>query len=375
MGKKSGPPAPDYTAAAKAQGDASMANTQLQTEVNRPDIITPWGNQTWSEGTDNKWTQTTTLSPEEQQALDSQQRIQQGRSEGAETLLGQAVGNFQNPMDWNNLPDRSGNVEAGDLKAFSFGGSGDYRQRAQDAVWQLQKPMLDQERGALESQLANQGLARGSEAWNNEMRRMDDKTARAQLQAIDSGRAESNQAFGQDLSAGQFNNNTVLQELQAAIQAGGFNNTNRQGAVGEQTLQRGQTLNELNALLTGQQVNMPTMPTYNAAGKAETPNLLGAAQNQYDASLDAYNARQAGIGSLVGGLSSAAMMFSDARLKEDIHYTGASIGGVPVVHYRYRGLPGRRIGVIAQDALRIRPSAVSMHASGYLMVDYSELCS
>jgi hypothetical protein len=405
MGKKSGPPAPDYTAAAEKQGQSSLALTDKQTAQNRPDIVTPFGSQTWSQDASNpdKWTQTTTLSPEEQQAVEAQQRITQGRSQGAETLLGQAVSGFQTPMDWNSMPERAGNVEAGQLNPFSFGSgqvqksldgnSGDYRQRAQDATWALQKPMLDQQRGDLESQLANQGLARGSEAWNREMQRQGDMEHRAQLAAIDSGRAEAGQMFGQDVTAANLNNagvgqefqqglsttnqnnQTLAQQLQMALQAGGFNNTNRQGAIAEGMQQRGQTLNELNALLTGQQVNMPQMPGYTNATKADTVGYSDAAANQYQAALDAQNAKNAAIGNMVKTGASAAMMFSDARLKEDIQYTGASIGGIPVVHYRYRGLPGRRIGVIAQDVLRVKPSAVCLDPSGYLKVNYSEICA
>jgi hypothetical protein len=75
----------------------------------------------------------------------------------------------------------------------------------------------------------------------------------------------------------------------------------------------------------------------------------------------------------LGGNAASMFMFSDARLKEDIVPTGTSVGGIPVVHFRYRGLPGRHIGVIAQDVLKVKPSAVILHPSGFFAVNYSEI--
>jgi hypothetical protein len=436
MGKKSGPKAPNYAAAAEAQGQASLALTDKQTAQNRPDVYTPWGSQTWTNEGGDKWTSRVTLSPQEQASLDSQMAIQQGRSDAAKELLGQATDAFQTPMNWNNLPSRAGNVQAGNLGpnpnldpnsandsfnagrgvtgAFMFGQGNNpnaIRERAQEAVWQMQKPALDQRRESTEVQLANQGLARGSEAWNREMQRLDDSEARARLSAVEAGRQEADMLFGQGIQgvdqanriagqeyqqnmgqagfenqadqmefdnairAAQMGDNRALQQLQMKIAAGNFANMNRQGAISEETMRRGQTLNELNALLTGQQVNMPTMPNQpnSTAGRAETPDLLGAAGMQYQSNLDRYNAQMGGLNNLLGIGQSAAFMFSDARLKEDIQPTGGSIGGVPVVYYRYRGLPGLRVGVIAQDVLRVKPHAVALDPSGYLMVNYLEL--
>lgn len=526
MGKKSGPPAPDYAGAAKQQAEASQELALQDTYANRPTINTPWGSQTWSQSSSidpatgkpvTSWTQNINLSPQEQAALDSQQAIQQGRSQAAETLLGQATSAFQQPMNWNNLPQRPDQINAPNLtggalpsgqvanKAFGFGGqitsdlgsrpdvmmnpgqrgqitgnigptgdiqtslnadAGDWRQRGQDAVWNLQKPMFEEKRAGLENQLANMGLARDSDAWKSEMRRMDDAEARAQLQAIETGRGEAQQMFGQDIAAGQFANQAqgqqyqqalgsaqfenqaqgqdfaqlmqqagffnqaqgqdfnqdlaagqfsnqaqgqgyqqamgsasfenqagqqefqnlmalaqtgdqrAIQQLNAQIAAGGFNLGNRSGAISEEQARRGMTLNELNALLTGQQVAMPNMPNTPRATMGDAPNLLGAANSQYQSNLDQYNARMAFGNQLanLGGQAAGYFMFSDERLKEDVHEMGLLSSGVRVVHYRYRGLPDRRfIGVIAQEVLRILPEAVARHPSGYLMVDYARI--
>jgi hypothetical protein len=59
--------------------------------------------------------------------------------------------------------------------------------------------------------------------------------------------------------------------------------------------QRGFALNEANALLSGQQVGMPQMPTYNTAGRAE-------AAPTYQAAVDQGNYDQANQQSMWGGL-------------------------------------------------------------------------
>ena len=534
MGSKKAPQAPDYTAAANAQAQSSRENTASQAYANRPTINTPWGQQSWetSEQVDpatgqkvTGWTQNLTLSPQQQQALDGQMAVQQGRTEGAQTLLGQAVGNFQTPMDWNSMPQRAGQLQSGQLGQgpqgdprvanFNGGGNpqapvrnlgqlqnsggdpsmvnrqgpqqgpiqgqlsnsaGDWRQTAQNAVWDLQKPMLDEQQAGLETQLANQGLARGGEAWNREMRGMGDARARAQLQAIDSGRQEAGQLFNQDMMAGQFannaqgqqfnqnlqgmnfenqaaqqefnnrtgnaqlNNNAMLmggqfannaqqqefnnrrsnaefqntayqqqfqntqqqamqrdnramQQMQMEMQAGNFNNANRQQAIGEEQMRRGQSLNELNALLTGQQVNMPQMPSFNTSGRADTTNLMGAAQNQYSAQLDAANARNGGSAGLMNGLFSlggAAMqsggwgglfsMGSEPSYKTNVVRIGTH-DTLGIGLYTYEYLPqyaekwgkGRHIGVMADELVKVLPEAVGKDADGDTVVDYERV--
>ena len=51
-------------------------------------------------------------------------------------------------------------------------------------------------------------------------------------------------------------------------------------------------------------LGMPQMPGFSQSGVAQTPQLLNAANMGYQAQMDAYNARQAGMGNLMGGLFS-----------------------------------------------------------------------
>jgi hypothetical protein len=220
----------------------------------------------------------------------------------------------------------------------------------------------------------------------------------------------ANQAFNQGLQAGQFRNQAIGQEYnqnlgaaqfqnqalgqasaldlarmqaqnQAAAQQYGLNqqfadsrNRLRQQAIAEQMQRRGMSLNEMNALLSGQQVSMPQMPSFAAAQRAETPNILGATQMGYDAALGAANAQNAAFGNLLGAgaqLGSAAFMFSDRRLKSNIKRVGTHAIGVGIYDYTMMGMPQR--GVIAQEVERVRPDLVKRHANGYLMVNYGGL--
>ena len=115
------------------------------------------------------------------------------------------------------------------------------------------------------------------------------------------------------------------------------------------------------------------MPTFNAAGRSETPNLMGAMQNTYQANLDAANAKNAGIGNAFSGATSlgSAFLFSDIRLKSNIWRVGTHCVGVGVYEYDIFG--HRERGVIAQELQRVRPDLVRQHDSGYLTVNYGAL--
>lgn len=108
--------------------------------------------------------------------------------------------------------------------------------------------------------------------------------------------------------------------------------------------------------------------------------LSGAAQTQnmgFSNALQSYQANQqadqgffGGIGKLVGGIGSAATLFSDRRLKTDIERVGALDIGLPVYRYRYKGDPTVQIGLMADEVEQVRPEAVVTTPSGYKAVDY-----
>ena len=76
------------------------------------------------------------------------------------------------------------------------------------------------------------------------------------------------------------------------------------------------------------------------------------------------------IASSVGKFfSGGGFKFSDMRLKEDIRLIGQSPAGVNVYSFKYKQLPGRYIGVMAQEV----PWARHLTDTGYYAVDYSKV--
>lgn len=281
-GQQAAPPPPDYRGAAVEQAAASKEATTGATWANRPQLNTPWGQQTWeaTAGTDpstglpiTQWTSNINLTPEEQSSLEAQQRIQAGRSGAAETLLGQATSAFQTPFNWEGLPQAPGSVQ-------------DAQQNAYRTMSEMLQPGRTQQTEALETRLANMGLGRGAEAFGR---------ARGQLQ----------EQFGQQ------DKSMMAQALAEGRADVGTQQALRQAGIAEEAQRRGMTLNELNALLTGQQVSMPQMPGFQAAGTAQAPNLLGAAQSAGQYGLGAAQLGQqaeAAGGAQTGQLIGAAAM-------------------------------------------------------------------
>jgi hypothetical protein len=70
-------------------------------------------------------------------------------------------------------------------------------------------------------------------------------------------------------------------------------------------------------------------------------------------------------------LGSAAIGFSDRRLKSNIKRIGTHKLGIGIYEYDIMGK--HDIGVMAQELMQVMPDAVHQHPSGYFMVDYGRL--
>lgn len=218
-------------------------------------------------------------------------------------------------------------------------------QTAQDAIMARQMPILNMQHDRLDNQLANQGIAIGSEAYKN----AQDQFGRQQNDAIS----------------------------QAALQGIGAGQQARQQALQEQNYYANQPLNILNALRTGSQVSNPTFGSTPAGA-----NYSGAAQNQYQAGLAATNVENANNAAMWNGLmnvGAATLFASDASVKQDIRRVGTHPSGIGLYEFRY--LPqyrdtwghGTYVGVMAQEVEAIKPSAVHVHPDGYRVVDYGAI--
>jgi hypothetical protein len=404
---KQTPAAPDYTGAAQAQAQSSREVTEQQTWANRPTINTPFGQQTWEVQPvwdpttgqyNNSWTQNTNLTPESQAALNSQMNIQQGKSDIANNLLGRAKSEFGQEMNWDDFTKMGEGVDAPTYSPEaiqrSIGETPDYMKSAEDAIYgqwsNRQEPRMQQELDRARTQLYNAGLKEGDQAYDAEMQkiRQDQGDARlqAQYQATMGAGQEAQRMQGMDVQAGGFANSAANQALQQQLAIGsqgfnqqmsssGYQNQLRQQQIAEAMQQRGFSLNEINAILTGAQVGMPGMPSFNTANRGESTQYNQAAQSQGQYNIDAFNAQQAGMNSAMQGLGGMAMMFSDRRLKKDIQLLGyKTVGGQKVGYYSWTYVWGEdACGYMADEIEKVRPEAVSTHESGYKMVDYGRL--
>lgn len=375
MGKKT-PKAPDYRGAAEEQAASSREALNMQTYANRPTVNTPWGTMTWDTQATvdpatgqrvTEWTQNLGLTPDQQQALDHQQRLQEQRSGLASGLYERLEGDYADPVDWDQYTDfgEMGDAYTGGRTygAAPEGGalqtsldtaglteldpSQRYRADAEQAIYgqfeSRAEPRFERERAALDTRLRNQGLRPGTEAYDNAMRTMGeaqtDARQQAQYQATIGAGSEAQrmlamdaatraQRFGERGTAADFANRAVGQQygmmsgrFGQEMAAGGqeaaeqrqrfsqqqaraaYQNQLRQQQIAEEAARRGMTLNEMNAILTGQQVSTPQMPSFTAAGRGETTQYNQAAQNQYQAGLDAFNAEQAQMQGLMSGVA------------------------------------------------------------------------
>lgn len=338
---KSAPAAPDYTGAAEAQAASSREVTEQQTWANRPTQITPFGTQSWTSTpsydpttgqTLNRWTQTTTLDPDSQAALDAQQQLQAQRSGLAESMYDRVASEYgANPPDYSNYEALGSTPQA-----MSFGGGAKYSQDAADAIYgQFQarnEPQFERAQNAKRTQLYNMGLREGDEAFDNAMgdlsQQQQDARQQAQYQATIGAGQEAARMQGMDIAAGQAQ---YGQQMSSA----NYQNQLRQQQIAEDMQRRGYSLNEINAILTGQQVGMPNMPSFNQAQRSEATQYNQAAQSQGQYNLDAFNAQQAGTTGALTGLASTAMMFSMRDLKHDVYPIGKNRDGRNIYMYRY----------------------------------------
>lgn len=76
------------------------------------------------------------------------------------------------------------------------------------------------------------------------------------------------------------------------------------------------------------------------------------------------------FGNILSAAGTAAMMFSDRRLKTDIEKVGKTNAGLPIYTYKYKGDNKTQMGVMAQDVEKKNPKAVK-EIGGFKAVNYA----
>lgn len=390
MGSKN---SPDYGEMAASQGEENREVIRDQTYANRPGQRSPFGYTEWDTESHidpatgqpvSKWTQTTGLTPELQRILDKQIAIQEKRSDVAGGLTGRMESEFGQSLDYGGLSplretpqeqftlpeDYSGVSEIGDPNRI--------RERAEESIYNKARsrlePQFDSKRKALEIQMRNQGIGPEDEVWKSRMQGLGqqetDAYGQAQYDAVSGGRAEAGQMFGQDVTrrgVGTGERDVQYgqalganqQNFQQQMQAGGYAAQIRQQQLTEAMQKRGFNLNEINALLSGQQVGMPTMPNFQGAAAAQPAPV-------YQAGVDQGNFDQASQQQMINaatGMAGGAMMMSERTMKTNVRPM-APINGKMWYAWDYIG-GGSGQGFMADE---VNPEYTT-ESMGYRLVD------
>lgn len=278
MAKKGGsaPKPPDPAATASAQSAANIEAAIAQGWLNATNQTTPWGSINYSQtGTQRVgdhdvpiFSQNVSLSPAQQRQFDLQNQIQEQALGVGQNVVGNVGNAIRSPFNYEGIPLQPG------INDFSAD-----RRRVEDAVLSRFNEDIGAQEAALRTQLANQGIAQGSEAFSSAMKDLDRRRNDAQTQAVLAGGQEQSRLFGLGTAA-------------------------RQQGIQERTLQRSQPVNELATLLgLGSGVQMPQFASGVNAGVAPA-DVMGATALNYQGQLNNYNQQmarqQAGMGGLFG---------------------------------------------------------------------------
>lgn len=199
MSKPKAPKAPDPVATAQAQTQSNADTARLSTELNRVNEVGPTGNVTYSNDGD-RWTRTTTLSPN-QQAL---QTGQENLGINLNNLATSQIDKVQKILGSNFTPRR-----------FNYNGE------VEKNIYDLATNRLGKEFGraeeTLRSDMANRGITAGSEAFTGEMAGFNEGKgnaySQAQLAARAQGRAEEEADYSREYAADLAQRQVPLQEI------------------------------------------------------------------------------------------------------------------------------------------------------------------
>lgn len=322
MGKKAPAPTPPRETSAASTGtniSTAISNAYLQNmnevgpdgtrtfdQTGSTSVTDPYTGQTYQVP---RFTTTTTLSPQQQAIKEQQDAAGLNLASLGNNLSGtlgqQLTGNF-----------KLGN-EAVEGRLFDLG-----RQRLD--------PMFAQRDEDLRTRLANQGIKAGSQAYDREMGLMGQ---------------QQNDAY----------NNLLLQGRGQATQ--------------ELLTEDNQRINQVSALLNGGQVSMPNfMSPVGVQGAATTDNASIIA-NSDNARMGQWQANQAAMGSMIGGLGGL-FALSSPEAKTDKKKIAETKDGLGIYSFKYKGSPKTQVGLMADQVAKKRPEAVRKRSDGLMEVRY-----
>lgn len=331
------PKPPDPREVAGAQTAQNVSTAIAQGFMNNVNQVTPYGTLTYDVNGSYRMTDPNTgatydiptwvveqqLSPQAQQTVDATMRAETNLANAAEAQSARIGDVFGTPFEYN---------------------PGLHEEWALGLYDNLNADAYTRQDERLQNRLAQQGIMPGSEAYDRQMRNM----------------GTSRQMARDDFLLDSYGTG-----MQTAL------------------TQRNQPLNEMNALLSGSQVQQPNFVNPNTPQMAnvDRAGLEMQAYNQelagWQAQLAQQQAQQAQRQNMMGGLfglASNLIVGSDARLKTNIRRVGQA-GPLGIYDYRYHwDEPGTvRRGYMAQEVARVKPEAVYIMDDGFAALDYAKL--
>ena len=304
-----------YIQAAQATTMGNMLGARAATQANRINQNTPYASLNYTQSLDANgnpvWTANQQLAQPLQSALGN--------------IQGQLAQSTATPFDVSQYranqvgqgPQFAGIGNAPTLQSQVQGTGMEGWDAATGLLMNRLNPQIQQSDARLQAQLANQGIAPGTEAYNRAMTQQAQKTNDLLTQAQLAGSQVQNQMFGQNLAAGQFGNTALTQQNQNQLANLGFNNQlGQQGfanqMAGTQLNNAAQQQNYQQALA---QRNLP-LQQLGAFQQATTPgyvnpysqaavsgtDYLGAYTTSRAADIAAQNAQAAKTANLQNGL-------------------------------------------------------------------------
>jgi hypothetical protein len=284
MGGSSNFPTMDYSGAAGQQGKANNQTAFFNTTLSNPNINNPLGSRNVSYSYDPQSgtyqpTVNDTLNPIGQKTLEAQQ----GTDLAMANYANAQTGALPNQPFQNTAPDVQTSLDTSGIAKMPINAG----MTGQQAIMSRLQPQLDTQRQQLQTQMANQGIAPGTEAWNNAMREQNQRENDLMTSAVTQG-------LNLDMSANQ-------QGYSQALNSGNFANTASGEALSRAAGLYGLPLNYLNASRQGSQVQLPQFQGFSGSSSAAPP-YMDAAKLQSEQNIAASNAKTAQNNALMKGL-------------------------------------------------------------------------
>lgn len=288
-----------------------------------------------------KYTQTTTLNPEQQSTLGYTQSAANNIAQTANSLSSDGLSSLSRPVDTSGAPslqtglgstfssglgdNYSSSLGSNYLTNFGSDSNTEYN-NAYNAVMNNATPTLDRNAEQQRAQEVASGIRPGSAAYSANEQTIGDNYTRASNQATLTAQDVENQLFNQQQQQAQFTDNALTNQLttqdNAALQgqqftnsadlnSANFNNDARNQYLSQYYQQRDQALNELSGLLSGSQVtNANTATSSTPQTQVGGVDYSGLVEDQYNQEMQKSNNMMSGlfsIGSSLAGVGGMAL--------------------------------------------------------------------